>query len=293
MEVLHDDYVRPLNERVALAGGASIGVFRCRPTDTMFREDRSASRTMIVFPRTPVRIAHSGSPARVMDALTVVFYNRGQEYTRSAVSPLGDQGDWIAFDDGLAVEAAGARGERPFSREAATASPRMVLRARRLVRRARDGGADELELEEEAVALLALALKGAGSDAAGPLAATGARRRVADRAREALATDLGAPLALADVAERVGVSVFHLCRVFRSCAGVGMHAYRTRLRLLAAMDRLLAGEEDLTRLALELGFSSHSHFTDSFRRCFGAAPSRVRRERSASKNAEALRGKRL
>jgi AraC-like DNA-binding protein len=30
-------------------------------------------------------------------------------------------------------------------------------------------------------------------------------------------------------------------------------------------------------LALELGFSSHSHFTDAFRREFGKAPSEIRK----------------
>jgi AraC-like DNA-binding protein len=32
----------------------------------------------------------------------------------------------------------------------------------------------------------------------------------------------------------------------------------------------------LTRLALDLGYSSHSHFTASFRRAFGLTPSAAR-----------------
>jgi AraC-like DNA-binding protein len=34
---------------------------------------------------------------------------------------------------------------------------------------------------------------------------------------------------------------------------------------------------NLTALAFELGFSSHSHFADAFRREFGRTPSEVRR----------------
>jgi AraC-like DNA-binding protein len=50
----------------------------------------------------------------------------------------------------------------------------------------------------------------------------------------------------------------------------------------------MEGADDLTALALELGFSSHSHFTDAFRAEFGRAPSRIRRStlRELSKNLE-------
>jgi AraC-like DNA-binding protein len=37
------------------------------------------------------------------------------------------------------------------------------------------------------------------------------------------------------------------------------------------------GAEDITGLALDLGFSSHSHFTDVFRREFGSTPSEIRK----------------
>jgi AraC-like DNA-binding protein len=53
-----------------------------------------------------------------------------------------------------------------------------------------------------------------------------------------------------------------------------------RLRLRASLERLAAGAVDLTALALELGFSSHSHFTDSFRKEFGCTPSAIRCDRT-------------
>ena len=55
-----------------------------------------------------------------------------------------------------------------------------------------------------------------------------------------------------------------------------LHRYLTRLRLRAALERLAGGANDLTALALDLGFSSHSHFADAFRREFGRTPSAVR-----------------
>ena len=43
-----------------------------------------------------------------------------------------------------------------------------------------------------------------------------------------------------------------------------------------ALDAVLDGGDDLTTIALEAGFSSHSHFTARFRRAFGCAPSAPR-----------------
>ena len=101
----------------------------------------------------------------------------------------------------------------------------------------------------------------------------------ADRAEGAktyLASRLGERITLDDVARAVHASPFHLARVFRQRTGVPLHRYLNRLRLRAALERLAGGANNLTALALELGFSSHSHFADAFRREFGRTPSDVR-----------------
>jgi AraC-like DNA-binding protein len=72
------------------------------------------------------------------------------------------------------------------------------------------------------------------------------------------------------------VSPYHLSRIFRRSTGSSLHAYQTSLRLREGLRRLSDGEQDLTALALDLGFSDHSHFTNSFRRHFGSAPSKFR-----------------
>jgi AraC family transcriptional regulator len=70
----------------------------------------------------------------------------------------------------------------------------------------------------------------------------------------------------------------HLTRIFRRQTGVTLYQYLLRLRLAAALDALSAGAADLTALALDLGFASHSHFTLSFRQRFGDTPTSVRDE---------------
>jgi AraC-like DNA-binding protein len=70
--------------------------------------------------------------------------------------------------------------------------------------------------------------------------------------------------------------VFHLCRLFRRRTGLTIHAYRHHLRLRNALEPLEQADADLLALALDLGYSGHSHFTALFRRQFGIVPSRLR-----------------
>lgn len=109
----------------------------------------------------------------------------------------------------------------------------------------------------------------------------GTERAHADQAEAAksfLAGRLGEHVTLSDVAAALHASPFHLARVFHERAGIPVHRYLTRLRLRASLERIADGARDLTAVALDLGFSSHSHFTDAFRKEFRCKPSDVRRQ---------------
>jgi AraC-like DNA-binding protein len=94
--------------------------------------------------------------------------------------------------------------------------------------------------------------------------------------QELLVRRYAEPLTLAALADHVGLSPWHLSRSFRAHAGLGLHQYRTRLRLLAALDRIRdARGAGLARIAFEVGFSSHSHLTRAFRAFFRVPPSRL------------------
>jgi len=58
--------------------------------------------------------------------------------------------------------------------------------------------------------------------------------------------------------------------------GVPLYRYQLRLRLARALD-LIAQYDDLSALGLDLGFSSHSHFSAAFRAVYGRTPSEFRR----------------
>jgi AraC-like DNA-binding protein len=100
-------------------------------------------------------------------------------------------------------------------------------------------------------------------------------RRLIARAKEFVEAHLSAPLRLTDVGRAAGASPAYLTDVFRRAEGVPLHQYVMQLRLAHALVELPHSSE-LTRLALDLGFSSHSHFAAVFRRAFGCTPSQFR-----------------
>jgi AraC-like DNA-binding protein len=79
----------------------------------------------------------------------------------------------------------------------------------------------------------------------------------------------------------VGVSPVYLTQAFKRVEDVPLYRYHLRLRLARALD-LLADYDDLTDLALDLGFTSHSHFTAAFRKVYGVTPSAFQRSIMAS-----------
>lgn len=109
-------------------------------------------------------------------------------------------------------------------------------------------------------------------------------RALTEKARLYLEEHYRERLRLANIAGPLGVSPGFLCHVFRRETGFSIHGYQTHLRLARARELILAGRgDDLTQLALELGFASHGHFTDTFRRKVGLPPSTFRRTSGSSR----------
>jgi len=89
-------------------------------------------------------------------------------------------------------------------------------------------------------------------------------------------SDAGAPkVRLGEISQAAGLSPSHLAATFKKVERTTIHRYLVNLRLRRAAS-LLAGCDDLTTLALHLGFASQSHFSNSFRRWAGCTPGRYR-----------------
>ena len=79
------------------------------------------------------------------------------------------------------------------------------------------------------------------------------------------------------LASRLHLSRFHAARLVSAAAGEPPAALRRRVLLERAAYRLVTTEDDVLRIALDAGYSSHEAFTRAFGRAYGQAPSRWRR----------------
>jgi len=98
-----------------------------------------------------------------------------------------------------------------------------------------------------------------------------------DMVRDVILSSLDRPLTLAEMAQEVGLSRFHLHRLFRAVYGKTPHRYLTDARLARA-DRLLRETElEVAQVCLSLGFSSESSFSRLYKRKNGRSPGATRR----------------
>jgi AraC-like DNA-binding protein len=93
------------------------------------------------------------------------------------------------------------------------------------------------------------------------------------RVMERLIDDPGSQESLDVVAKAAGASARTLARLFRNETGMTFPQWKTRLRLVASIDRLNRGAS-VTEVALELGYSSTSAFVFMFRNNLGISPGR-------------------
>lgn len=108
-----------------------------------------------------------------------------------------------------------------------------------------------------------------------PTCSTVPNPRIIERAKALLHASPCDNLTLEDVAHEVGVCPTYLTQLFTRSEGRPLYRYQRHLRLARALNEL-PNCDDLTSLALDLGFANHSHFTTMFKRAFGLTPSDYR-----------------
>ncbi|MBJ6764631.1 AraC family transcriptional regulator [Myxococcaceae bacterium JPH2] len=107
------------------------------------------------------------------------------------------------------------------------------------------------------------------------------------RARDYLEAYAEENVTLEQLAGHVGLSVFHLVRVFRRELGLPPHAYQIELRVRRARELLRQGKPP-GEVAAQLGFSDQSHLTREFKRRVGLSPGRYAASAGSFKTREAV-----
>jgi AraC-like DNA-binding protein len=240
--------------------------------------EECAQATHLVFPYRGVYVRHVGRNDAVAEANQVLFFNGAEGYRVSHPVEGGDACLSLAIAEPLLRELAPKEqvregGTLAFRRQRRRIDPR----AQALVAVLRHGlsrsVAEILEAETLVLTLVRRALGERTSHAAG---ASAGRQKLVDRAKLVLSADLARRWTLAEIAAEVGVSPVYLTQVFQQVEAMPLYRYQLRLRLARALD-LLGEYDDLTALGLDLGFSSHSHFSAAFRQAYGRTPAEFQR----------------
>ena len=244
--------------------------------------EECAAATHLVFPYRGVYMRHVGSDQSVADANHVLFFNAGEGYQVSHPVTGGDDSLVLALSQPLLRELAptalAARGDAfKFRGQSLRIDPRTQALVALLKHSLRNGSIEPLEAESLALTLVCRSL---GPRTTRQTGATHARQRLVDRAKVLLAGDLTRRWSLAEIAAEIGGSAVYLTQAFQQVEGVPLYRYHLRLRLARALD-LVAECEDMSALALDLGFSSHSHFAAAFKQTYGRSPTAFRQSASA------------
>lgn len=264
----------------------SIGQFRRGPKHSHFGGPHQIGGTLIVFPRTSVMITHAEKVPVVADPNTVMFYNDGQIYSREKLSDQGDLCEWFAFDPRLVTDAIRSfdihvddHPMKPFQFSHGPSDTNSYLWQRLMVDHIlANPQPDHLFLEETTMWILHRVIENKYRQRGiNPVKANHSlEREVVEAIQQVLAVRFEQNPSLEQIAAELNYSPFHLCRIFRKHTGQSIRQYLNQLRLRVSLEHVIQANIDLTSLALKMGFASHSHFTEAFRKTFGTPPSRLR-----------------
>lgn len=265
-------------------GSALAGIWNCDGSVNSSDGEEVSSHHQIWLQRVGSRAVEVEGCRMVADPASVVFHNPGEEYRSRSVPgvPQASTVVWIRETALLEILAeTGTSHEGGFPSPIAPMQPRAALAHYRLRTLLGDATASPVAVEEASLQLAREVLGISHSERGSP--PRRAHRELVHSVQELLAQRFRERILIEDIARGVGSSPFHLSRLFARDAGIPIHRYLTRLRLFAALEQMADGEHDLSRVGLDNGFSSHSHFTTAFRREFGCPPQNVRTRKPGSR----------
>ncbi len=264
--------------RLLDSGTVTVRHVDCRGTCRHRSAEECASHTHLVFPYRGVYLRHVGADQAVADANHVLLFSSGQGYQVSHPVTGGDASLVLSIAEPTLRELAPGHlvceeaGQLVFNQQHLRIDARAQALVMLLKHTLGNGTIEPLEAEGLSLTLVSRAI---GPRTAREPGASYARRRLVDRVKVLLASDLSRRWTLAEIAREIRGSPVYLTQVFQQVEGLPLYRYHLRLRLARALD-LIAAREDLSDLAQDLGFSSHSHFSAAFKQHYGLTPAEFR-----------------
>jgi AraC-like DNA-binding protein len=222
-------------------------------------------------------VRHVGQDDAVAQASQVLFFNPYEGYQVSHPIEGGDACLDLVLDGELLSEIIPKallqdRADLAFRNQRERIDPCTQALVALLRNKLQIADIEPLEAEGIALAVVRQAFEQRTSP---PARSTKGKQRLVNRLKLLLATDVSRRWTLAEIAYEVGGSPVYLTQVFQQVEGIPLYRHQLRLRLTRALD-LLGKYDDLAAVGVELGFSSHSHFSSAFQRTYGCSPSEFR-----------------
>jgi AraC family transcriptional regulator len=275
--------VTPLSQAIFRGDALDLLDYECPGVDSGDHKE-TVDRHQLCFVRSGLFGIEVRGQRQIADANSVVLLRNGVPYGTDHPLPQHDVCTVVELDPAVYRALTGTPDDVseaydvPWTVRTVDRPSYSSLRA--LVAELFDGQHDldrALTLEERALTLAgAMLTRPAPRDQHKRSATTHAHRALVEDVKEILSADLHAPLALGQISSQVAWSPFELTRLFKHHTGLPVHRYRRQLRLRTAYNRLTEGDERIVDIANDLGFASHSHFSEAFRNEFGETPSDVR-----------------
>lgn len=265
-----------------------IGLFEARPVSDACGDVERQSLNAMALPFSGVFSKHEAPGRYVIGTPShAVFFAANTPYRIGFPGGIGDRALTFRFSDALAPEQLDARRDSDRLASQGLLPANAILLRNLLWRRLDVRETDAFEIETLGLDLLDISLNSMRTgDRAPRSSALLRRRRALERVKEAIAIAPADHWTIARLAKIANMSHYHLCHVFRQMVGASVYDYVLHERLAHALDAVLDGGVDLTTIALDAGFASHSHFTARFRHFFGSTPVALRRIATADRIAE-------
>jgi AraC family transcriptional regulator len=264
-----------------------IGVFAARPTSDACGDVERQDSNVVVLPVSGVFSRHDAPGRHVIGTPShAVLVAADTPYRISFPGAIGDRALTLRFGHAVAPHRIDCHGGAETPSHGLLPAGAMMLR-NLLWTRLENAEADAFEAEALSLDLLDISLRSMRIGGAPVRRSAQVRRmRAVSRVKEVVALAPADGWTVAKLAKIANLSPFHLCHVFRATAGTSIYDYVVQERLARALDAVLDSGDDLTAIALDLGFSSHSHFTARFRRFFGCTPTAFRRAATSTRVAK-------
>ena len=101
---------------------------------------------------------------------------------------------------------------------------------------------------------------------------------LAGYAKKYLERNFSAQLYLEDVAEHLGISKYHLSRLFHAMTGFSFREYLSIVRLQESKKLLADEKSSISEIAQKCGFDNGNYFSKVFRKKFGISPGKFREQ---------------